>query len=166
MNSIITIIESKIKNFKIGEDYKFVTEPGKKTYTIFNEELKKLFWELFPQLVEENIKNHAKKYDVDHPLISIGGRGEKDGLIFSIGETTAEKIHREKKEEKTKLIIKRSKEIKKRHMEQPSSPSPVNQHSLQSSNSPANKSTTIFWIIGGISTLTIGGVIYLTKKRK
>jgi hypothetical protein len=42
-DTIVDKIESKIKNFKVREDYKLITEPGKQTYIVFNEELKKIF---------------------------------------------------------------------------------------------------------------------------
>jgi hypothetical protein len=42
MNQVIYKIESKISEYKKEEDYKLITSQEKKTYTIFNEELKKL----------------------------------------------------------------------------------------------------------------------------
>lgn len=123
MNSII---EDKIKNFKLGEGYKVATEPGKKTYTIFNEELKEIFWELFSQMVRINVervaKNGSKKESENEeyfaPVVSIGGKGEEGGLIFSVGETAAEKAQREKKfKEEMEATIKRSEEIARKHEE-------------------------------------------------
>ncbi|CAI2190299.1 14185_t:CDS:2 [Funneliformis geosporum] len=64
------------------------------------------------RVAKNGLKKESENEEYFAPVISIGGEGEEGGLIFSVGETTAEKAQREKKfKEEKEAAIKRSEEI-------------------------------------------------------